>query len=283
MSDSINKPTGSPPVIDERLRKARRTRVILIVVILLLVAALGTLAYLGYTIFRDSSAGDQVAIKPTSTAPDGTLTDPSAPGELKIDETSIPELAPLFGLTVDEVKTRLGQDFQLTKTDAATDEANPAVKQLATFSYTPSVSGDSTGAATTASLPSESIYVSLDEAGRVVDIYYVCDMRLLGYPVRSFDELLASGDLVTEALAAAGVQPRDFSYVPPVPEESVVYDNPNSANRKVVKQTQIFSGRTTSDAVPTAWTLTVTYDYGAGVTSTADFQQATRTINLKLA
>jgi hypothetical protein len=283
MSDSTNKPTGSPPVNDERLKKARRTRVILIIIILLLVAALGTLAWLGYTIFRDSSTGDQVVIKPTPTAPDGTLTDPSAPGELKIDETSIPELAPLFGLTVDEVKTRLGQDFQLTKTDTATDEANPAVKQLATFSYIPSISGDSTGAVTTASLPSESIYASLDETGRVVDIYYVCDMRLLGYPIRSFDELLASGELVTGALAAAGVQPRDFSYVPPVPEESVVYDNPNSANRKVIKQTQIFSGRTTSDAVPTAWTLTVTYDYGTGVASTADFQQATRTIHLKLA
>jgi hypothetical protein len=283
MNNSINTPTSSPPVSDERLKKARRTRVILMVVIVLLVAALGALAYLGYTIFKDGNAGNQLNIKPTSTMPEGTINDSNAPSELKVEETTIPQLASLFGLSIDEVKTRLGNDFQLTKTDAATDETNLAVRQLATFSYTPSVSGGSAGAATTAALPSESIYVSLDENGRVVDIYYVCDMKLLGYPERAFDELLASGDLVIEALAAAGVQPRDFSYIPPAAEESIVYDNPNSANRKVVKQTQIFSGRTTSDAVPTAWTLTVTYDFGTGVTSTGDFRQATRMINLKLA
>jgi hypothetical protein len=94
---------------------------------------------------------------------------------------------------------------------------------------------------------------------------------------------LVSNELVVGALGSAGVQPRDFSYVPPLPEESIVYDNPNSQNRKVVKQTQIFSGRTTLEAVPTAWTLTVTYDYGAGVASTQDFREATRMINLKLA
>ncbi|MDR0350044.1 MAG: hypothetical protein LBH64_00645 [Coriobacteriales bacterium] len=283
MSNGTNGSTGSPPVSEERIKKAKRTKVILIIIILLLVAALGVLTYLGYTVFQDGNASNQLGIKPTPTVTNNEVKDPSAPGEIKVEETSIPDLVSLFGLNIDEVKARLGKDFQLTKTDAATDEMNPAVKQLATFSYTPSISGDTTNMTANITLPSESIYISLDESGKVVDIYYVCDMRLLGYPEKSFDELLMSSELVTGALESAGVQPRDFSYMPPAPEESIVYDNPNSQNRKVVKQTQIFSGRTTSEAVPTAWTLTVTYDYGAGVTSTQEFREAARTINLRLA
>jgi hypothetical protein len=79
------------------------------------------------------------------------------------------------------------------------------------------------------------------------------------------------------------VQPLDFSYIPPDLEQSIVYDNPGSANRKVLKQSQIFSGRTSSETLPTVWTLTVTYDYGAGVASTEEYREANRTINLKLA
>jgi hypothetical protein len=277
-----------PSISHERLRKAKRTKVILIIVILLLVAALGALAWLGYTILMEGTESAPSGIKPGTTVT-GEVTDPDAPDEIKVDETNIPNLVALFGLTVEEVRTRLGSDFLLTKTDSVTDETNPAIKQLATFSYTPSVSGSGTSAtAPTApssgvALPSESIYASLDESGKVIDIYYACDMQLLGYPEKSFDELLATSDLVSEALQSAGVQPRDFSYAAPDPEASTVYDNPNSANRKVVKQSHIFSGRASSDTVPTVWSLTVTYDFGAGVDFPSEFREATRAIHLKLA
>ncbi|MDR2105993.1 MAG: hypothetical protein LBP24_01130 [Coriobacteriales bacterium] len=271
------------PTPHARIKKAKRTRAVLVLVIILLIGALGGLAWIGYTILTEQTATVPASIKPGDTLVGGEVTDPDAPGEVKVDETSIPALASLFGLTVEEVKTKLDPGFQLTKTDSVTDETNPAIRQLATFSYTPSVSGAAPGALPNAALPSESIYASLDEAGKVIDIYYICDMRLLGYPEKSFDELLADSNLVSEALASAGVQPRDFNYAPPDPEASTVYDNPNSQNRKVVKQTHIFSGRTTSDVVPTVWTLTVTYDFGAGVASSSEFREATRTINLKLA
>ncbi|MDR2587611.1 MAG: hypothetical protein LBC23_05060 [Coriobacteriales bacterium] len=267
----------------ESLARSKRTGVVLVIVILLLVAALAGLVYFGYTIFTESVTSDPGGIKPGTTIAPDEVEDPGAPGEIKIEETSIPNLTGLFGLTIEEVKARLGDSFQLVKTDSATEETNPAVTQLATFSYTPSVSGAEAGAVSNTSLPTESIYASLDASGKVIDIYYVCDMQLLGYPEKSFDELLAGSETVAGVLASAGVEPRDFSYTPPNPEESISYDNPNSPNRKVVKQTQIFSGRTSSDALPTVWTLTITYDFGTGVASADEFRQATRMINLKLA
>ncbi|MDR1013912.1 MAG: hypothetical protein LBL86_02905 [Coriobacteriales bacterium] len=274
---------GDVPIAPARLKRAKRTGIVLVIVIVLLFAALAALAYLAYTIYRDGTALNSTVLRPVPTITEVEVTDPDAPSEVKVEETSIPDLVSLFGLTVEKAKARLGTSFKLARTDAATDESNPAVRQLATFSYTPSVTGGSSSTATNVPLPSESIYASLDEEGRVIDIYYVCDMQLLGYPERSFDELLADSGVVTGSLASAGVQPRDFSYVPPDPVESIVYDNPNSANRKVVKQSQIFSGRTTSETVPTVWTLTVTYDFGSGVSSADQFREAGRTIHLKLA
>jgi hypothetical protein len=266
----------------ERARKAKRTRVVLIIVVIILLMALGGLGYLGYTIYNDAVKREQSGLKPTTTIP-GELIDQGAPGEVKVDVTSIPNLAALFGMTTDEVQAQLGSSFQLTKNEAAEDPTNPAIRQLATFVYTPTVGGVAAGATSTALLPSESVYASLDESGRVVDIYYSCDLRLLGYSAQSFEEFLAGPDVLTASLQAAGVTPRDLEYVAPDPEQSTTYDNPASENRKVIKQSQIFSGRTSSEAVPTAWTLTITYDFGSGVASASEYAQATRTINLKLA
>jgi hypothetical protein len=271
---------------NERVRKAKRTRAVLIFVVIVLLLGLSGLGYLGYTKYQEAvevaKGQTENGLKPTTTIP-GELVDEVAPGEVRVDETSIPNLAALFGMTTDEVQAQLGGSFQLTKNEAAEDPTNPAIRQLATFVYTPTVSGTAAGTTSAALLPSESIYASLDEGGRVIDIYYSCDLRLLGYPSQSFGELLASSDVLTSSLQAAGVTPRDLEYVAPDPEQSTTYDNPASENRKVIKQSQIFSGRTSSETVPTAWTLTITYDFGSGVASASEYSQATRIINLKLA
>lgn len=282
-TQAINEMLYETPLDRERVKKAKRLRNILIVVIILLVAALSALVYLGYTIYMESVERGTGRIGDVTTVIDGDVVDASAPPEIKIETTSIPNLSSLFGLTTDEVAARLGSSFLLASLRDESDETNPAIRQLATFSFVPTVSGGTGDMMANLSLPNETIYASLDASGKVVDIYYICDMRLLGYPDRAFVDLLADQDFVTSVLSSANVQPRDFSFVAPDPDESTIYDNPSSANRKVIKQTHIFSGRTLSSSVPTVWTLTVTYDFGTGVASTGEFRQATRSINLKLA
>ena len=271
------------PVGHERLKRSKRTRIILILVTVVLIAALGGLGYLGFTVFQEGANGDDSGIKPVTDIPDTPIKDPDAPDEIRIQETSIPNLAALFGLSIDEVASRLGSDFQLKSTAPVDDPSNTNIKQLATFSYNVTVIGGNPGAHPSSLLPSQSIYVSLDESGKVIDIYYTCDMRLLGYPEGSFGDLLANDSVVSGSLAAAGITPRDFVYAPPNPEDCITYDNANSANRKIVKQSQIFSGRNLSESIPTAWTLTVTYDFGSGVNGTSEYREATRIISLKLA
>lgn len=282
MSTDFNDIMDAATENHERVKKSKRSKIILIVVIVLLLLALGGLVYFGYTIFKQGSDGAATGITPSDDLPATEVTDISAPGQIQIETTSIPDLSSLFGLTVEEVSAKLGMQFQLKSSTPTTDNTNTAITQLATFTYVPVIT-DGSDATSSAALPTESIYASLDEAGKVIDIYYSCDMRLLGYPEVSFNSLLSSETIVTQALGAAGITPRDFSFAPPT-EEAIVYDNKDSANRKIIKQTQIYSGRASSEGNPTAWTLTVTYDFGVkGVASAEDFRQATRTINLKLA
>jgi hypothetical protein len=266
----------------DQLKKSKRAKIVLILVIVVLVLALGALGYLGYKIFTDNM---QQPSTPAANTPSDFTTavdDSSVPGVIEITTTNIPNLAQLFGLSVDEVTAILGTQFQLKSSTPLTDPLDANVSQLATFVYTPEVTGEA-AASTNITLPTETIYASLNAEGKVISIYYVCDLKLLGYPQEPFTSLLADEDIIIESLTAAGVSPRDFVFEVPS-ESSIIYDNAQSANPKIVKQTQIYSGRTTSEANPTAWTLTITYDYGiSGVTSTDEFRKATSTVNLKLA
>ncbi|HBT94612.1 MAG TPA: hypothetical protein DEB24_00105 [Coriobacteriia bacterium] len=282
MSTDFNDTMDAAVESHERIKKSKRSKIVLIVIIVLLLLALGGLVYFGYMVFKQGADGAAAGITPGDDLSVTEVTDVSAPGQIQIETTSIPNLTSLFGLTVEEVSAKLGSQFQLKSSTPTTDNTNTAITQLATFSYVPVVTSGSE-ATSTATLPTESIYASLNESGKVVDVYYSCDMRLLGYQEVSFNSLLSSDSIVMQALGSAGITPRDFTFAPPG-EGSIVYDNKDSANRKVIKQTQIYSGRASSEGNPTAWTLTVTYDFGVkGVASAEDFRQATRTIHLKLA
>lgn len=282
MSVKANEALNINPIDDEMIKKSKRTKIILIVFIVILIAALGGLVFFGYNILSEAMSTNQVTFKPVTDMNDGKVVDTGAPKTVEYKKTTIPDLTALFGLTASEVETRLGSSFKLTKTDVVSDPSNPKVVQLATFAYTPELIAGNESDISKALMPGLSVYTSLDANGKVIDVYFACDMRLLDYPETSFMDLLATDWVVRTSLQSAGVTPRDPAYLQPSFEETIVYDNVNSVNRKVIKQSQIFSGRTTSEKIPTVWTLTVTYDFGSGVSSADDYKNAIRTIHLKL-
>lgn len=265
------------------LKSSKRTRAILIVAIVILIAVIGIIGYFGYNLYQSANQKGQTGIASSTSMTDSSIVDTTAPETIVYKKTSIPNLTDLFGETTDEASATLGSGFQLTKLDNVTDDSNADITQLATYSFTPTIDSGNPDNASTALAPTESVYASLNSDGQIIDVYYICDLSLLDVPESSFDDLLSSDWLVTNTLQTAGVTPLDYSYEVPDPDSCIVYDNPNSQNRLIVKQSQIFSGRTSSETLPTAWTLTVTYDFGSGVTTGDDYSQAVRTINLKLA
>jgi len=268
---------------EEVLKRSKKTRNVLIVVIVLLVLCLGVLSYFSYNLYVEvRSAGHEVLVPPTG-IDNGKIDDIGVPKTIEFKKTNIPDLAALFGLEISEVEAKLGKGFKLTRSESVQDQSNPNIAQLAVFSFTPELVDDLESSTVITLMPSESIYASLDRNGKVIDIYYTCDLRLLDVPFCSYEKLLSNDWLVSYVLQSAGITPLRFSYEAPALEATIKYDNPNSANRKISKQTYTFGGRTSSQTLPTAWTLTVNYDYGAGVQSPDDYEKAIRVINLKLA
>jgi len=267
----------------EMLRKSKMTRIKLIVALVILVLVLGGLGYLSFYFYQEATVAQQRPVKPQTNIEGDAVTDVKAPKTIEYKKTTVPDLITLFGLSVEEVQAQLGDSFQLVRLESSTDTSNPEITQLAVFSYVPEIINDYDGDMSMVIMPSEAIYASLNGDGIVIDIYYLCDMLLLDYPNVSFESLLSGDWLVLTTLQSAGVDPRDFVYELPNFDDCIVYDNVNSENRKVTKQSQIFSGRTTSEEIPTVWTLTVTYDFASGVESPDEFGEAVRTIHLKLA
>jgi len=303
-SPTLNTDASSPlkPITERQIKKAKRTRAALITVILVAVVALGGLGYLGYLVFGDeirqlitgeeTPGGSTVSTppKPGANIPDGNNYIEGAPEKIQVETIPIPDLKELYGLSADGVLAKLGSGFELTKTEPWSDSANPDIAQIVTFSSIApggaAQQAETSGAPTSTndSYPIASVRCSVNGSGTVVDVYFSCDVRLIGFPETSFDALLATGDSVVNTLQAAGVTPRDYAYAPPDHESSIRYDNAVSENRKIIKQEAIFSGRSTADSGLTVWTVTVTYDYGiSGVATTDDFSTATRTIKISLA
>ncbi|MDR3307319.1 MAG: hypothetical protein LBS58_00245 [Coriobacteriales bacterium] len=265
-----------------RMAKARRTGAILIVVILLLVAALAGLGYLAYTFLFEPAPSSPAVVVPAPDIENPPVDDNKAPEVAPPVTASIPGLAALFGLSIEEVQAYLGPDFQLVKTEVVAEEENKDIKQLATLSYSPRASSSSSSSAASDLLPVENIYASLNEQGDVIGIYYVCSMDLLGYPASSFETLVASQGTLDAILRAAGVTPANFNYRAPSSDQYLQYVDPAASPLKVKKESYTFEGASTATGAPTAWKLTLTYDYGAGVDEVAGRQPLERMLYLDL-
>jgi hypothetical protein len=131
----------------------------------------------------------------------------------------------------------------------------------------------------------ESLYLSLNADGKVIEVYYVASLDLLGYDDSDFATLVAKADSVTDVLRKAGVTPSpDWHFEAPQPEKYTQYVDPEAAEKKVKKLTATFYAATDStDALPQNWNLTFTYDYGAsGAVLAADLEPTQRMLYLKL-
>jgi len=266
----------------ERQAKAKRTKWTLIIVIVLLLAALGGLVFLGYKLLLEPGTPAATTLTPSPNIVNPTVEDNKALNAPQITTAVIPGLTSLFGCTIEEVQAYLGSVFQLVKTEASEEPDNPDVKQLATINYNPRTSASTSTGATDHALAVENIYASLDAQGKVIALYYVCSMDLLGYPTSSFETLVASQGTMQGILMAAGVSPADFNYIAPTASQYTQYDNPDAANRIIKKESFTFSGTSATAGAPSTWKLTLTYDYGTGTSDVAGRQPLERMIYLNL-
>lgn len=273
----------------EKLAKAKRTRRILVAILVLLIllligAAVGAVYYyMNY------------AQHPTTTVETDQVID-SGQGDLTDRGTTeaieMPNLAQMFGKTPEEALATLGSDYSITDTKtveqpdsgsgtAANDnpQANSAARQVVTIGYTPKEQTSSIGTTQV-----QNIYLTLNSAGKSIEVYFVSSMNLLDYPISSFAELVATKTSFADSLASAGITiAADVNYTAPQPEEYTEYVDPEATNKKIKKESVTFSGTLASEKPPTTFEITYTYDFGAsGVEDTPDKQPSQRMLYIKL-
>jgi hypothetical protein len=273
-------PPHFEPIPEAKIKKAKRTRIVLMVIIALLVLALAGMGAVAAYVYINQESNAKT-IESDDVKIDTAVDDSKVQDKGTVQATESPNLVAMFGKTGDEVEALLGSDYALTKTEEVEEQDNPEIKQLVTFSYSPP---DKQSSATVGTTQTQNIYLSLNEQGQTIEVYFVSSIDLLGYPISTFSELTATKDTITKAVSAAGATvASDFAYTAPKQEQYIVYVDPDAKTKKVKKETATFNGNLQSEIAPTTFSLTLTYDYGAsGVADTPDKKPTQRTLYLTL-
>lgn len=233
------------------MRKSRRMRRILIVAIILLALVVAGLIYFGVQLFKEgNSLGIQQA-----------LSTEQQTAEIKPDEaqdaststakvTTVPDLVSLLGLTQEEAVTVLQHGAQVSSTRAVNEEGNP-IKTEARVALTAEPADSRTGTPT--------VYLGLDEAGKIIQAGYSASTTALGYGSLSFADAVRNEDIIQKTLAEAGVAVPEGAVE--LPEDSTAYTTVDSDGKTVTKEYCSFSGEADVEGASHTWSAVLSYDY----------------------
>jgi hypothetical protein len=271
-----NLPPHFEPIPPEKLDRAKRTKRILIAIIIILLCSLLVMAGIAGYVYLVQQQNIQ-AVEKTALMME-TNAERRVQDKGTAQEKEMPNLAQMFGITTDVVMAQLGSEYALVKTEAVEEADLPQAKQLSTVTYAPTEKG------TVGTVQVQNIYLSLDDSGAIVGVYFVGSLDTLGYQMSSFAELTNNRLTLDKVLSSAGLAAAaDFAYTAPTIEQYTQYVDPLATTKKVKKETAIFNGILRSETAPTSFSLTFTYDYGAsGVADTPDKKPSQRMVYLRL-
>ncbi len=230
--------------------KSRRTRRVLIAIIVVaLVAIVGLAAGVAYVTLtgtpspetEQNSAADRLALG------DGDTVDAGSQAESK---TEVPSIVSVVGSTQDEALSAIGHGAAATSSRDVEEEGS-SVKRIVTVALADEPVDTRTGAPT--------VYLSLDEAGTIVQVSYSVGLSLLGYGSISFVDAVESGRVVDTVLEQAGIA--GVSGAVSLPENAAEYTTMSSDGKEKVKESFAFAGETQCKGEACAWTATLSYDY----------------------
>ena len=216
-----------------------------IIIVLLIILAF---AVAGYLYLKDQDKAREADSGINISDIDDADVVPVVPSQSELT-TSIPMLCQLFGSTSDEVGIFLGENYQTSSTENVNDGN---VTRRVTFVYSPQGS-------TTNLVNAPTIKVSLDKDGKVVQVYYMSSMEILGYPESDFKTLVSTSDALKSALRSAEIDYDDFTYTAPKESDYTTYID--TKNQIVSKESSLFVGTIKGKRAPTKWMLAFTYSY----------------------
>ncbi len=257
-SKNKNKKKKEKPI---RSRRSRRARRILIVVIILLILLIAGLAYFGYQLYSESQ---RAMVQQTQTQQQSTDTgslSQSASGKdassaTTTKKTEVPNIVSVLGKTQEESVTTLAHGATVTSSKDVNEEGN-SVKKNVTVALTAEPADSRSGTPT--------VYLGLNEEGKVIQVGYSAATASLGYGSLSFVDAVKNEHVVEKTFQTAGVPLSEGAVE--LPSDKAKYSQYASDGTTLTKETCSFSGSVDVGGTSRNWSSVLTYDYSTANTS----------------
>lgn len=171
-------------------------------------------------------------------------------------KTQVPSLTSLLGMTKDEAVTALKRGATETSSKEVNEEGNP-VKTNVTVALTDEPADTRSGTPT--------VYLGLNEEGKVIQAGYSAATASLGYGSLSFVDAVKNEHIVEKTLQEAGVSVPEGSVE--LPSDKSTYSEYASDGTTLVKETCSFSGTVEFGGAPHQWSSVLLYNYSTANTS----------------
>ncbi len=238
------------------MKKSRRVRRILIVVVILLLALIAAGGYFSYKLIGETQKNvvqqtrDQQQTHDVGSLSNGSsVSDSSTTVEKK---TEVPNLVNILGKTQDEAVAALGHGAKVTSSKDVNEEGN-SVKKNVNVMLTAEPADSRSGTPT--------VYLGLNEEGKIIQAGYSAATSSLGYGSISFSDAVTNQHIVEKTLREAGVNATDGAAV--LPSDKMQYTTYASDGTTRTKENCSFSGTADAGGATRNWSSVLLYDYSA--------------------
>lgn len=242
-------------------RKSRRMRRVLIVIVVLLVLILCALGYFTFKLLGDSKTlATQQTQEQQSSQEVGALkqdqTETKDASTATVKKTEIPDLTAVLGVTQDEAVVLLKHGATVTSSKAVNEEGN-SIKTNVTIALTDEPADTRSGTPT--------VYLGLDEDGKVIQAGYSAATATLGYGSLSFVDAVKNEHIVEKTLQEAGIKVTEGTVE--LPADKTTYSTYASDGTTLVKESCSFNGTVEVGSTQHEWSSVLLYDYTTANTS----------------
>lgn len=247
------------------MNKSARMRKVLITIILLLIALIAAMIFYLYQMIQ---ANDNLAVQQKVTSETEAIkSDDSAKStQTTAKKTTVPKIVDLLGKTQDVAVAELKHGAQITRSLPVNEEGNP-IKTDVQVALTEEPADTRSGTPT--------VYLSLDEAGVIIQVGYSAATSSLGYGTISFADAVEKENVVEQTLEDAGLSVPVGSVK--LPTDKGAYSSYDTDGTTITKEYCDFSGMGTALGEQLKWESILSYDYSMA-NATDNLNDTIRTI-----
>ena len=248
----------------QKAKKTRRTLVLLVILVIVVIAAVG------FYMFRVFNSSQQEAVHQAQEqleAPGDDVGDASDGGAaVQARLTDVPNLVSVLGQGSDDAVAAIGHGAIVTSNRDVNEEGNPIKKSL-NVALNDEPVDPKTGSPT--------VYLGLDQDGKVIQVGYSASASALGFGTLSFADAVSSEHVVEKTLAKIGVDVPEGSAV--LPTDKAEYSTYADDGTTVTRERCAFEGETNVNGTACGWSSVLSYDYTTQVV-TGDLADTVRII-----